>query len=126
MKPISHTPHDAGAHAQEMTPEVQRVIDEAAKRPASPAEAEELAKKAVGDYLTACRIASPDRQAIGNYLMKLVSVAGVLMANNEGSEVAANRLAGTASFVLKTMPREPAAIVRAAAAIGQQMEGSNG
>ena len=72
--------------------------------PATPAQAEELAKKAVGDYLTACRMT--DRDQIGNYLMKLCSVAGVLMAQAEGSETAAARLTGTAAFVLRNMPRE--------------------
>lgn len=75
-------------------------------KPATPAEAETLAKKAVGDYLTACRMT--DREQIGNYLMKLVSVAGVVMANAEGSEVAADRLSGTAAFIFKSMPKKPA------------------
>lgn len=74
-------------------------------KPATPAEAEELAKKAVGDYLTACRMQTPEN--IGNYLMKLCSVAGVLMANAEGSEMAADRLYGTAAFIDKNMPRTP-------------------
>ena len=77
-------------------------------KPASPAEAEQLAKKAVGDYLTACRMT--DRQQIGNYLMKLCSVAGCVMANAEGSEAAADRLTGTAAFVFKTMPKKPASL----------------
>jgi hypothetical protein len=72
--------------------------------PANPAEAEDLAKKAVGDYLTACRIT--DRGHIGNYLMKLCSVAGVVMAQAEGSAAAADRLAGTAAFVFKSMPKK--------------------
>lgn len=74
--------------------------------PATQAEAEELAKKAVADYLNACHISAPDQ--IGNYLMKLASVAGVLMANAEGSHAAYERLVGTALFVRKTMPAEPA------------------
>ena len=79
--------------------------------PAKPEEAEELAKKAVGDYLTACRIASrEDREAMGNYLMKLASVAGVMMANAEGADTAFDRLLGTAQFVLKTMPKKPATL----------------
>jgi hypothetical protein len=78
-------------------------------KPATPAEAEELAKKAVGDYLTACRIASRDDcEAVGNYLMKLSSVAGVMMANAEGSETAFDRLLCAAELVLKTMPKAPA------------------
>ena len=75
-------------------------------KPADPAEAEELAKKAVSDYLTACRMT--DRDQIGNYLMKLCSVAGVVMASAEGSEAAADRLAGTAAFIFKTMPKHRA------------------
>ena len=77
-------------------------------KPASPAEAEELAKKAVGDYLTACRMT--DREQIGNYLMKLCSVAGVVMANADGSAEAAARLQGTAEFVRRNMPTVPAAL----------------
>ena len=49
-----------------------------------------------------------DREQIGNYLMKLCSVAGVLMAQAEGSEQAADRLTGTAAFIFKTMPKKPA------------------
>ena len=76
--------------------------------PALPDEAEALAKKAVGDYLTACRMT--DQAQIGNYLMKLASVAGVLMANAEGADAAFDRLLGTAQFVLKTMPKKPATL----------------
>lgn len=79
-------------------------------KPATPSEAEELAKKAVGDYLSACRMDKPDMAMMGNYLMKLASVVGVMMANAEGSEVAADRLTGTAAFVFKTMPRKPATL----------------
>lgn len=75
-------------------------------KPATPAEAEELAKKAVSEYLNACRMT--DRDQISNYLMKLASVAGVLMANADGADDAFNRLLGTAQFVLKTMPKKPA------------------
>lgn len=81
-----------------------------AKKPATPAEAEELAKKAVGDYLTACRLASPDPEAMGNYLMKLASVTGCLMANAEGADTAFDRLLGTAQFVLRTMPKKTATL----------------
>lgn len=79
-------------------------------KPATPAEAEELAKKLVGDYLTACRLASADPVAIGNYLMKLASVAGCVMANAEGADTAFDRLLGTAQFVLRTMPKKPATL----------------
>ncbi len=75
-------------------------------KPATPAEAEELAKKAVADYLNACHIATPAQ--VGDYLMKLVSVAGVLMANAEGRDMAFDRLYGTALFISKTMPQRPA------------------
>lgn len=80
------------------------------QKPATPAEAEELAKKAVGDYITACRMSSPDMAMMGNYLMKLVSVAGVMMANAEGSDAACDRLTGTAKFVAATMPTKPATL----------------
>lgn len=78
------------------------------QKPATPAEAEELAKKAVGEYLTECRVT--DQAQIGNYLMKLCSVAGVLMAQSEGSVKAYERLYGTACFVAKNMPEQPAKI----------------
>lgn len=73
--------------------------------PATPSEAEDLAKKAVGDYLTACRM--QDGENIANYLMKLASVAGVLMSCAEGSESAAQRLEGTAAFLRKSAPKRP-------------------
>jgi predicted RNase H-like HicB family nuclease len=76
--------------------------------PATPAEAEELAKRAVAEYLNACRMTEQDQ--IGNYLMKLCSVAGVLMANAEGADDAFARLLGTAQFVLSTMPKKPATL----------------
>lgn len=79
-------------------------------RPATPDEAEELAKKAVGDYLTACRLKSQDREAMANYLMKLASVTGVMMANAEGADAAFDRLLGTAEFVLANMPKKPATL----------------
>ena len=78
------------------------------RKPATPDEAETLAKKAVGDYLTACRLSIPDPVAIGNYLMKLASVTGVMMANAEGADIAFDRLLGTAQFVLARMPKKPA------------------
>ena len=74
--------------------------------PATPAEAEKMAMKAVGDYLTACRMT--DQAQIGNYLMKICSVAGVVMAQAEGSVRAYERLTGTAAFIAKTMPEQPA------------------
>ena len=80
----------------------------AGRPPATPAEAEESAKRAVADYLNACRINDPAQ--VGNYLMKLASVAGVLMANAEGADMAFDRLLGTAQFVLKNMPKKPATL----------------
>lgn len=79
-------------------------------KPATPAEAEELAKKAVQDYLNGCHM--NDGAQIVNYLMKLCSVAGIVMANAEGSAEAALRLEGTAAFIYKTMPKKPATLVR--------------
>jgi len=64
---------------------------------------------AVADYLTACNI--QDRTQIGDVLMKLCSVAGVMMANAEGSHAAADRLYGTAVFVLRNAPLTPTPLV---------------
>lgn len=77
-----------------------------AAQAASPAEAEKLAARMVGEYLNACRMT--DRGQIANYLMKLASVGAVLMAQAEGSEDAAQRLEATAAWVRKTMPAQPA------------------
>lgn len=74
----------------------------------TPQQAEELAKKAVADYLNACNL--QDAGQIGDVLMKLCSVAGVMMAQAEGSANAADRLTGTAAFIRKTMPRNPATL----------------
>ena len=73
--------------------------------PASSAESEVLAIQAVSAYLRACNVNQD--AAIGNYLMKLVSVAAVVAARAEGSQMAADRLRGTADFVLRTMPTAP-------------------
>lgn len=74
--------------------------------PAGPDEAEKLAARFVGEYLNACRMT--DAAQIGNYLMKLCSVAGVVMAQAEGSVTAFERLQGTAHFVLSNCPALPA------------------
>lgn len=74
----------------------------------TPQQAEELAKKAVADYLNACNLQDADQ--IGDVLMKLCSVAGVLMANAEGSEKAYARLEGTARFIVRNMPAKPATL----------------
>lgn len=76
--------------------------------PATPDEAEQLAKDAVASYLRQCRMT--DGAQIANYLMKLTSVAGVLMAAGCGSEEAAQRLEGTAAFIRKSMPKRPGSI----------------
>ena len=78
--------------------------------PLTAPEAEELAKRTVEQYLNACRMS--ERAQIGNYLMKLCSVAGVVMAQAEGSTEAALRLQGTAEFIHKTMPKKPARLER--------------
>ena len=106
---MSDKPHDAGVYTSQL-PKAEAERLERIRKPAGPAEAEELAKKAVGDYLTACRMASADSEAMGNYLMKLASVTGVMMANAEGSDVAFQRLYGTANFVANTMPKKPATL----------------
>lgn len=71
----------------------------------TPQEAERLAKKAVEGYLTACNL--PDRALVGDVLMKLVSVAGIVMAHAEGADTAFDRLYGTACFVVKNGPKRP-------------------
>ena len=73
--------------------------------PATPAEAEELAKTAVTKYLNSCQIA--DKIQISNYLMKLCSVAGVIMAQSDGSKDASERLHATAFFIEKNAPKTP-------------------
>ena len=78
--------------------------------PAGPDEAEKIAARIVGEYLSACRMT--DRAQIGNYLMKLCSVAGVVMAQAEDSVTAFERLQGTAHFVLNNCPATPATLVR--------------
>ncbi|ODU07970.1 MAG: hypothetical protein ABS84_14770 [Rubrivivax sp. SCN 71-131] len=80
--------------------------DASERGPATPAEAEDLAKRAVGEYLTACRMT--ERAQIANYAMTLCSVAGVVMAQAAGSEDAALRLEVTAAFVRRAMPADPA------------------
>lgn len=76
---------------------------------ATPAEAEELAKRACVDYINACSLDRRDQMP--DYLMKLCSVAGALMAHSAGCEDAAQRLEGTAAFIRKTMPKAAATLV---------------
>jgi len=77
-------------------------------KPATPAEAEELAKAAVQAYLNSCHMT--DGAQVANYLMKLCSVAGVLMACAEGSYLAAMRLRQTGDFIEINMPAAPAVL----------------
>lgn len=63
-------------------------------------QAERLAVDAVTAYIAACSASTPKQH--GDALMKLCSVAGVLMAQAEGSKTAVLRLAGTARFIAKT------------------------
>ena len=79
-------------------------------KPLTPDEAEALAKKSVADYLSACCMT--DASQVANYLMKLASVTGILMASAEGADAAFDRLLGTAQFVLKTMPKQPSKLQR--------------
>ena len=60
-------------------------------------EAERLATTMADRYLAECEAASPTDRA--NALMKLISVAGVMIARERGSNEAADRLEGTARFV---------------------------
>jgi hypothetical protein len=106
---MSDKPHDAGVYSSQL-PKAEAERLERMQKPATPAEAEALAKKAVADYLTACRLSSPDPATMGNYLMKLASVTGVMMACAEGSDIASDRLMGTAGFVAGTMPKKPATL----------------
>lgn len=76
----------------------------------TPAEAEKLALKFVGAYLTECRITDESRVDVGNCLMMLGSVVGVTMARAEGSEIACQRLTGTALMVKRVMPEYPSEI----------------
>lgn len=70
----------------------------------TPQQAEDLAKKAVQDYLNACQLQNPAQ--VGDVLMKLCSVAGVVMAQAEGSQMAHDRLVSTGIFILNSMPPE--------------------
>ena len=64
-------------------------------------EAEALAQRHIHDYLTACGLKTVEDA--GNALMKLCSVAGVMMVATVGYEDAVARLDGIAAFILKTM-----------------------
>lgn len=77
------------------------------KPPATPAEAEEHAKDAVRAYLEACGMVT--REQVGDALMKLASVVGLMMAATEGKAVAVARLQGTTQFVHSKAPTAPLA-----------------
>ena len=77
-------------------------------KPVTPAQAEALAKGLVAEYLRSCHCDDPAE--VANYLMKLCSVAGVLMACSVGGDNAFDRLVGTAHFVRNNMPAGPAAL----------------
>jgi hypothetical protein len=79
-------------------------------KPATHAEAEALAIKAVQDYLNACRMT--EDQQVANYLMKLISVAGILMSRSVGAAEAFERLHGTAYFVAENGSVKPQKLVR--------------
>lgn len=79
------------------------------KKPLTPEEAEKLAFLAVQKYLNDCNIT--ERSQICNYLMKICSVSGVVMAQAEGAQAASEKLAATAFFILQNTPRLPADIV---------------
>lgn len=88
----------------------------------TPAEAEKQAAKAIGDYISACHLETADRALLGNVLMKLVSIAGIAMASAEGRNVAAHRLRGVTSFVMKNGPAQPRPIVQLDKAIKETQQ----
>jgi hypothetical protein len=75
--------------------------------PASPQEAENLARKAVGEYLTACNMYGYQPAALADYLQTLSTLAGLIMAKAEGSRAAVRRLQAGAEFVSSAMPLTP-------------------
>ena len=75
-----------------------------APSPATPEEAERLARKVVGDYLTGCSMYGYQPEALGNYLQVLTTLAGMLMARAEGSHKAVGRMQSAAEFVSSVMP----------------------
>jgi len=71
----------------------------------TPDEAEALATTAMQQYINACHCDS--REDIANVLMKLVSVCGIGMSAVVGRDDAADRLIGTANYIVKTQPIAP-------------------
>ncbi|BDA14075.1 hypothetical protein KAM339_026160 [Aeromonas caviae] len=64
-------------------------------------EAEELAKKHLQEYLNECKLDTTSDA--GNALMKLMSVAGVIMVATVGYEDAVQRMYGTTKFIENKM-----------------------
>lgn len=73
--------------------------------PATPDEAEELARVLLKSYLIGCRADMPN---VMNYLIKLCGVAGYGMANVEGPERAALHLHAMAEYVRENFARHRA------------------
>lgn len=63
----------------------------------TPKEAEILAQQAIQNYLNACCLQTATDA--GNALMKLCSVAGLVMCATVGQEEAVARLEGTAAYI---------------------------
>lgn len=63
----------------------------------TPKEAEILAQQAIQTYLNSCHLQTPTDA--GNALMKLCSVAGLMMCATVGQQEAVARLEGTAAFI---------------------------
>jgi hypothetical protein len=68
----------------------------------TPQEAEQLAKKHIEAYMNDCKMQNLSEDA-GKALMKLVSVAGIVMVATVGYEEAVERMHGTAMFVEQKM-----------------------
>lgn len=64
-------------------------------------QAEELAQRKIQEYLNECVLNTV--QDAGNALMKLCSVAGVMMVATVGHKEAVERLEGTAAFIENSM-----------------------
>jgi len=65
----------------------------------TPKEAEALAQQAIQNYLNACHLQTVEDS--GNALMKLCSVAGLMMCATIGQDEAVARLQGTAAHIAK-------------------------
>lgn len=64
-------------------------------------QAEEMAKQLIQQYLNDCQLDT--NQDAGKALMKLMSVAGVLMVATVGYDEAVDRMYSTAAFVEKKL-----------------------